>query len=204
MHKVIYYKDKTHTSVLTQNYSSLFQVCTPVYRAVSFDWGAAEEHPHSAAVVLMLLIISHIIAINNLERVTLFIFTLEYLTETQWREWLPNEICYRNQIIAPSRQISFFLESKAWWTSCLESKETLLTGFSSHSTVDPSLPGKPAASAAWASAFGRTEIVNDQQINQSTFGHHKWQVILLRKESRPCLLKGLLEKDCCLAFWHLR
>lgn len=86
MHKVIYYKDKTHTSVLTHNYSSLFQVCTPVYRAVSFDWGAAEEHPHSAAVVLMLLIISHITAINNLERVTLFIFTLEYLTETQWRE----------------------------------------------------------------------------------------------------------------------
>lgn len=69
MHKVIYYKDKTHTSALTHNYSSLFQVCTAVYRAVPFDWGAAEEHPHSAVVVLMLFIISHINAINNLKRV---------------------------------------------------------------------------------------------------------------------------------------
>lgn len=72
MHQVIYYNDKIHTSALTHNYSSLFQVCTP---AVSFDWGAAEEHPHSAVVVLMLLIISHINIINNLKRVTLFIFT---------------------------------------------------------------------------------------------------------------------------------
>lgn len=83
MHKVIYYKDKIHASALTHNYSSLFQVCAPVYRAVSLDWGGCEEHPHSAVVVLMLFIISHRIAINNSKRVILFIFTLEYLPETQ-------------------------------------------------------------------------------------------------------------------------
>lgn len=50
MHKVIYHKDKRHSSALAHNYPSLFQVGTPVYRVVSFDWGAAEEQPHPAVV----------------------------------------------------------------------------------------------------------------------------------------------------------
>lgn len=50
---------------------------------MSFDLGEVEEDCHSATVVLMLFIIIRIIAINNVETVTLFIFFLEYLTESQ-------------------------------------------------------------------------------------------------------------------------